>query len=60
MSESFIAACIQPNTGTDWAANLEANLPRIEAAARDGARYIQTPEVSNFIFLVGNLSNKRF
>ncbi|MEC9344681.1 MAG: carbon-nitrogen hydrolase family protein [Pseudomonadota bacterium] len=50
MSETFIAACIQPNTGTDWAANLEANLPRIEAAARDGATYIQTPEVSNFIF----------
>jgi predicted amidohydrolase len=43
-------ACIQPNTGTDWEANLAANAPRIEAAAADGARYVQTPEVTNFIF----------
>lgn len=43
-------ACIQPNTGTDWEANLAANRPRIEAAAKDGAVFIQTPEVTNFIF----------
>jgi len=47
---SFTAACIQPNTGTDWQANLAANVPLIEAAAADGATYIQTPEVTNFIF----------
>ena len=43
-------ACIQPNTGTDVEANLAANRPRIEDAARDGAAYVQTPEVTNFIF----------
>lgn len=47
---SVRAACIQPNTGTDWEANLAANRSRIEDAARDGARFIQTPEVTNFIF----------
>jgi len=46
----FTAACIQPNTGTDWQANLDANTPLIEAAAADGATYIQTPEVTNFIY----------
>ncbi|WP_417516800.1 carbon-nitrogen hydrolase family protein [Minwuia sp.] len=44
------AACIQPNTGTDWKANLAACTGWIEAAAADGATFIQTPEVSNFIF----------
>lgn len=46
----FTAACIQPNTGTEWRANLDANTPLIEAAAADGATYIQTPEVTNFIY----------
>ncbi|ANK81088.1 MAG: amidohydrolase [Rhizobiales bacterium NRL2] len=47
---SVRAACIQPNTGTDWEANLAANRPRIEDAAKDGAIFVQTPEVTNFIF----------
>ena len=46
----FTAACIQPNTGTDWRTNLAANTPLIEAAVSDGANYIQTPEVTNFIY----------
>jgi predicted amidohydrolase len=46
----FTAACVQPNTGTDWRTNLAANTPLIEAAASDGATYIQTPEVTNFIY----------
>ncbi|WP_416896139.1 MAG: carbon-nitrogen hydrolase family protein [Minwuia sp.] len=44
------AACIQPNTGTDWEANLAACTGWIEAAAKDGATFIQTPEVTNFIY----------
>lgn len=47
---SVRAACIQPNTGVDWEANLAANRPRIEDAAKDGAIFVQTPEVTNFIF----------
>lgn len=43
-------ACIQPNTGTDWEANLAACTAWIEAAAGEGASYIQTPEVTNFIY----------
>lgn len=50
MSGTFLAACIQPNTGTDWEANLSACMGWIEQAAADGASYIQTPEVSNFIY----------
>lgn len=50
MSGTFLAACIQPNTGTDWQANLSASTGWIEQAAADGASYIQTPEVSNFIY----------
>ena len=50
MSGTFLAACIQPNTGTDWQANLSACTGWIEQAAADGASYIQTPEVSNFIY----------
>jgi predicted amidohydrolase len=46
----FTAACIQPNTGTDWRANLAANTARIESAAAEGAKYVQTPEVTNFIY----------
>ncbi len=50
MTATFRAACIQPNTGTDWQANLSACTDWITRAAADGARYVQTPEVSNFIF----------
>lgn len=50
MSDTFRAACIQPNTGTDWEANLSDCTGWIEQAAADGASYIQTPEVSNFIY----------
>jgi len=50
VSDTFRAACIQPNTGTDWEANLSACTGWIEQAADDGASYIQTPEVSNFIY----------
>jgi predicted amidohydrolase len=50
VSGTFLAACIQPNTGTDWQANLSASTGWIEQAAADGASYIQTPEVSNFIY----------
>ncbi|MDF1722828.1 MAG: carbon-nitrogen hydrolase family protein [Minwuia sp.] len=50
MTVTFRAACIQPNTGTDWQANLKACSDWITQAAADGASYIQTPEVCNFIF----------
>lgn len=50
MTGAFRAACIQPNTGTDWQANLKVCSDWITQAAADGASYVQTPEVCNFIF----------
>lgn len=47
---TFRAACIQPNTGTDWQQNFQANETRIRDAVADGAGIVFTPEVSNFLF----------
>jgi predicted amidohydrolase len=46
---SFTAACVQMRSGKTLAANVEAAEALIRAAARDGARYIQTPEMSNVL-----------
>jgi predicted amidohydrolase len=46
---SFTAACVQMRSGKTPAGNIEAAEGLIRAAARDGARYIQTPEMSNVL-----------
>jgi len=46
---SFTAACVQMRSGKTPADNAKAAEALIRAAARDGARYIQTPEMSNVL-----------
>lgn len=48
MSAKFTAACIQPDTGTEIAANLDWLAEQVRAARAAGADFIATPEVSNF------------
>jgi predicted amidohydrolase len=46
---SFTAACVQLRSGKSIAANAETAGDLIRAAARDGAQYVQTPEMSNVL-----------
>lgn len=46
---SFTAACIQLRSGMDPKANCQTAEELIRAAAKQGARYIQTPEMSNVL-----------
>ncbi|WP_269585311.1 carbon-nitrogen hydrolase family protein [Roseibium sp. Sym1] len=46
---SFTAACVQLRSGKSVAANAETAADLIRAAARDGAQYVQTPEMSNVL-----------
>ena len=48
MSVKFTAACIQPDTGAEIAANLAWLAGQVRAARAAGADFIATPEVSNF------------
>ncbi len=45
----FTAACVQLRSGKTLSDNAEAAESLIRSAARDGARYIQTPEMSNVL-----------
>lgn len=49
MTSSFIAACVQLCGRTDPAANRDDAVRLIREAAARGARYIQTPEISNLV-----------
>lgn len=49
MSSSFIAACVQLCGRRDPAANRDEAVALIREAAARGARYIQTPEISNVV-----------
>ncbi|GAB4521839.1 MAG: carbon-nitrogen hydrolase family protein [Roseibium sp.] len=46
---SFTAACVQLRSGKTLVDNVEAAEALVREAARDGARYIQTPEMSNVL-----------
>ncbi len=45
----FQAACIQCRSGTEPGENLEQMVPLIREAARLGADYVQTPEMTNLL-----------
>ncbi|MEO9529787.1 carbon-nitrogen hydrolase family protein [Roseibium sp.] len=45
----FTAACVQLRSGKTLSDNAEAAESLIRSAAQDGARYIQTPEMSNVL-----------
>jgi predicted amidohydrolase len=45
----FTAAVVQMNSGTDVHANIEAMESGIRAAAAQGARYVQTPEMTGLV-----------
>ena len=45
----FRAACIQMRSGVETAANVDASLSLIEEAAREGARFIATPEMTTAV-----------
>lgn len=49
MPERFIAACVQMRSGRDPAANRDAALAGVREAAAQGARYIQTPEMTSLV-----------
>ncbi|NRG17183.1 carbon-nitrogen hydrolase family protein [Rhizobiales bacterium] len=46
---SFVAAAVQLRTGRDIAANVEAASDIIREAAKNGADYIQTPEMTHLL-----------
>jgi len=46
---SFTAACVQLRSGKTLKENTDAAEVLIRAAARDGAQYVQTPEMSNVL-----------
>ncbi len=46
---TFTAAVVQLRSGTDPAHNIEALEALVRAAAKDGATYIQTPEMSGLV-----------
>ncbi|MXN65187.1 carbon-nitrogen hydrolase family protein [Stappia sp. GBMRC 2046] len=46
---SFVAAAVQLRTGRDIAANVETACDIIREAARSGANYIQTPEMTHLL-----------
>lgn len=49
MPERFIAACVQLRSGRDPATNREAAVASVRHAAAEGARYIQTPEMTSLL-----------
>ncbi len=49
MPERFIAACVQMRSGRDPAANRDAAVASVRHAAAEGARYIQTPEMTSLL-----------
>jgi predicted amidohydrolase len=49
MSEIFKAACVQMRGKRDPAANLDDAVRMIREAAKAGAIYVQTPEISNIV-----------
>lgn len=49
MPERFIAACVQMRSGRDPAANCDAVVAGVRKAASEGARYIQTPEMTSLV-----------
>ncbi|MFG1371865.1 carbon-nitrogen hydrolase family protein [Xanthobacter oligotrophicus] len=50
-SDTLRIALVQLRGGRDPAANLDATSALVREAARDGARYVQTPEVTNLMEL---------
>lgn len=46
---SFIAACVQMNSGTDVSRNMADAARLIREAAAAGAHYVQTPEMTNIV-----------
>ncbi|WP_428670389.1 carbon-nitrogen hydrolase family protein [Roseibium sp.] len=46
---AFTAACVQLRSGKSVADNLKVAEDLIRAAAKDGAQYVQTPEMSNLL-----------
>ena len=49
MPERFIAACVQMRSGRDPATNRDAAVAGVRHAAAEGARYIQTPEMTSLL-----------
>lgn len=49
MPERFVAACIQMRSGRDPAVNRDAAVAGLREAAAQGARYIQTPEMTSLL-----------
>ena len=49
MPERFIAACVQMRSGREPGANRDAAVAGVRAAARDGASYVQTPEMTSLV-----------
>lgn len=49
MTESFIAACVTMRSGRDPGANRDAAARMIREAAAAGARFVQTPEITNIV-----------
>ncbi|MDX5594861.1 carbon-nitrogen hydrolase family protein [Pseudovibrio sp. SPO723] len=47
--QEFVAACVQMRSGRDVRANLDACEVLVREAAKDGAIYIQTPEMTNVL-----------
>ncbi len=48
-SGKFVAACIQLCSGRNLSANIDHTVPFIDQAAKAGATYIQTPEMSSLV-----------
>ncbi|MBA5778714.1 carbon-nitrogen hydrolase family protein [Stappia sp. F7233] len=46
---SFVAAAVQMRSGRNVADNIDAAATLIRAAAREGATYVQTPEMTNLL-----------
>jgi len=49
MPERFVAACVQMRSGRDPAVNRDAAVAGLREAAGQGARYIQTPEMTSLV-----------
>ncbi|MBN8940382.1 MAG: carbon-nitrogen hydrolase family protein [Rhizobiales bacterium] len=48
-NSSFTAACVQMRADVDVKASLEQSLQLVREAARSGAAYVQTPEMTNIL-----------
>lgn len=59
MSEAFRVACLQMQTGNDLAANLTAVTEMTREAARDGARFVLTPEYAMMMDGSGRVMRER-